>query len=201
MTLAANMFTVVSIVAIGTAGILSGSGSMRRAGQSLIDAVISGIGEVSSAAVAAVSLAYMMMANQLDALKRATDALRKELKRIRCRGRLLFHYTNYEAARNIAFTGYILSSKGFGNGFPPGAYASDVWPTDLRFTKRTLAMAFKNYVYDVSAFVAFCSTRFIVAPGFGIIRSVPHYYAPTKGAKVPVPVDVKFAGANLMPDY
>ncbi len=171
--------------------------SLHHVGESLITwAVGAAVDGVTSAITTAVLLAHAFVHSTSQAIKNAAEKLKKQLRRIRCKGRLLFHYTDPASAVAIGASRVLRPSRGFGAGFPAGAYASDIWPIDFTYTQRTLSMGFYGHPgRDVSAFVAFCSRRFTPAPGGGIGR-VTHYVARSKTL---VPIDVKLAGPNLMP--
>jgi hypothetical protein len=195
----------ISIVTalIATFAVLSTSdilGGLASAADQMISDVQSALtGLVTTATTRTLAIVYALSRGASKALTEAIEGVKTQLKRIRCKGQLLFHYTSVAAAVAISTTGYLLSSSGAGKAFPPGAYASDIWPVDLTFTQRTLSLGFYNHPFhDVSAFVAFCSAKFTVVGH--IFPRVRHYWAPAP-AGIPVKIDVKFAGPNMMAPF
>jgi len=134
------------------------------------------------------------------ALVDARVALQTKVDEKRRNKSAVFHYTDFEAAREIATYGVMYTSAPYsgrlGDGFykPAGAYATDIGPWDPFYTQSELSALFfgGNRNRDVSWFVALDAEMFIRLP-----QSPREFYMPGVYPGE-VDVDVFFMGPNLM---
>lgn len=172
----------------------------RRAVQTLIFKV--GAYAISGTAIttgiiapAAIVISEAQRSAAMSRLK--ADVEREKQKR---GGEILFHYTDWDSAVQIAMAGVIYASERYSSGnftFPPGAYATDVPPWSMEYTQSQLSALFYGGVehHPVGAFVAIEQNDFYGPLEY---KGFPHQYVRPAAAGTPVPVRVVTHGPNLM---